>query len=249
MLPVKIDISQLVSGYDLSNSEVEDFSRTLVERMASRFVRDLTVAAKAKLRSTRAEYVNSIVVNKERYNIATVELMGVVPNMVEQGASPFDMKVGFEKSSKKTTKLDGGWYLTIPFQHAISGSVGEQFSSVMPDNVTNEARKLKPKESMTMGKLPESAQGKGFRPKIVMESKAFAEYKHKSAKYEGLTKSQKKGHSGYTTFRRVSDKSDDDSWIHTGMPAMRLFDVAFKDESILHEVDLTRDEFFAKLGI
>jgi ABC-type oligopeptide transport system substrate-binding subunit len=47
--------------------------------------------------------------------------------------------------------------------------------------------------------------------------------------YEGLVKSTKPQHSGYCTFRRISDKSDDNSWIHKGFSAHKFMEKALQN--------------------
>ena len=65
--------------------------------------------------------------------------------------------------------------------------------------------------------------------KITLNTGSLLEYTHKSPIFEGLvrknissTSKEKRG--GYFTFRRVSDKSDDNSWQHPGLPPKKLMD-------------------------
>ncbi len=246
MQPVKIDISELVGAFDVSREEVEGFSSALVKRMASRFVYDLRSEANSRLRKTRETYKRGIIMTPAGGGAVMVELIGFLPNAVEAGLSPFDMKIGFAQSEKAVRKLDGGWYLTIPLGHASSGALGEAetLGDPMPESVWQVAKKLGAGQSLQSG-----LAAKGKRDKIIMKSKVFEEYVHKSDKYAGMRKSSKTGHAGYTTFRRVSDKSDNDSFIHSGIDAHNLFESAFNETNILHEIDLARDEFLGGLGL
>lgn len=172
--------------------------------------------AQNKLKTTRTDYLlgldfNSIVYPLDSDGfIGSVELNGKLPNMVETGFSPFDMKVGFGKSSKVKKTKSGGWYLTIPFRHSTPNSNGS-FGSPMPKSVYNVAKKLFPNGRMsTKGNLGRSWTG----------------YQHKSNIYDGLqriVKSYKKAtQSQYYTFRRVSNNSDPTSWHHPGFSGVNI---------------------------
>ena len=65
--------------------------------------------------------------------------------MLEQGATPFDIKEGFKKSPKarhtiakynkkgKIISPGGQWYLTVPFRIGVPGTLGQAgFSGEMP---------------------------------------------------------------------------------------------------------------------
>ena len=64
----------------------------------------------------------------------------------------------------------------------------------------------------------------------------FAEYKHKSSIFEGLTKRSaaynKVVQNTYGTFRRASENSDPDSWIHRGIKAYNLAEQAIKQTDV-----------------
>lgn len=252
MLPVKIDMSGVIGSFDLSEEEVKMFSRALVTGITNRFVSDLTAEAKLRLKQTRREYVRSINVSNINNNTTQVELIGFLPNAVEQGLDPFDQKSGFAHSPKAKIKMGGGWYLTIPYTHAWAGALGEAetFSSgTMPEEVWSVAKGLGEGESLQASDLSPKYRTPMVRQAVMSRSRVFEEYRHKASLYQGMVRSSKPSHAGYTTFRRVSDKSDPDSWIHTGIIARNLFQSAFNDDHILHEIDIIRDKFFGALGL
>lgn len=250
--PVKIDLSGLGQWFDVSNDEVHDFAQDLVKRLAMRFVYDLRTQANNKLGKTRQEYIESINVNEIAYNTVMVELIGFLPNAVEQGLNPFDMKNGFSASEKVKHTKSGGWYITIPYTHSWGGAIGESstFSGdPMPMGVWEQAKTLGGGESLANSMIPDAFRAVGSRKPVSVGSKMFDEYLHKSNKFEGMRRSNKESHSSYVTFRRVSNNSDPGSWIHTGIIARDLFTHAFDKEAILHEVDMARDEFFNNLNL
>ena len=172
--------------------------------------------AQNKLKTARVDYLmglsfNSIVYPMDSNGfVGAVQLDGKFPNMVERGFKPFDMKIGFGKSSRITQTKDGGWYLTIPFRHTTPKSNGG-FGAPMPKAVYNIAKKLSPGSKM-------SVQG-GNRT-------SWTGYTHKNNIYDGLQRIvksyQRTSQSQYYTFRRVSNKSDAMSWWHPGYTGVKI---------------------------
>ena len=172
--------------------------------------------AQNKLKATRTDYLLGLSFNSIVYPldsdgfIGSVQLDGKFPNMLESGFGPFDMKVGFGKSSKVSRTKGGGWYLTIPYRHSTPNSNGS-FGAPMPKAVYNVAKKLAPGASM-------SVKG-GNRT-------SWTGYKHKNNVYDGLQRIVKSyqgtNQSQYYTFRRVSNNSDPTSWWHPGFTGVRI---------------------------
>lgn len=150
--------------------------------------------------------------------------------LVENGYGPFDMKPGLLKSPKARTYTNKegktSRFITIPFRHNVPGA--DAVGAPMPQNIYNQARKLdfssitgrNPYGRFTYiwgGKLGESDQGKQVKPQV---GGMTAPYQWKSGPFSGMVrmKDEATGKSGgYLTFRRVSDKSDPNSWWHPGV--------------------------------
>lgn len=171
--------------------------------------------AQNKLRSTRTDYLmglqfNSIQVPFDGPLTGAVVLLGDLPNSIERGYGPFDMKPGFSRSGKVTQKKDGGWFLTIPFRHSTPGSTGT-FGSSMGKDVYGVAKQLSPYKS---------GQANGSLSWAGAADQSWNGYQHKSNTASGMVrivKSYNKAtQSQYMTFRRVSDQSDPASWHHPG---------------------------------
>ena len=126
MNPITIDLSGLKGQFGIDDKTLDQLTETCVKAVTAAIYANWEALAKKKLKSTREEYIQNIIhVDKGRFNKQII-LTGVVPNMVEQGASPFDIKEGFKKSKKvkytiakynvkgKQIKAGGDWYLTIP---------------------------------------------------------------------------------------------------------------------------------------
>ena len=85
-------------------------------------------------------------------------------------------------------------------------------------------------QGLAKTEIPEAHAIPKVRAAIVIpKSQAFEEYQHKHSIQEGIFKQTDAvtGQSSYGSFRRVSDKSDDNSWIFPGMDPKNLAESAF----------------------
>lgn len=168
-----------------------------------------------KLNSTRPLYLMGLTFDSLQYpydgdNFAgAVVLNGKFPNMLETGFGAFDEKLGFSKSKRITKKKDGGWYLTIPMRHSTPGSF--MYGQAMPKDVYGVAKKLGNGQHLSYPGLGDIS---------------WKGYQRKNKTYDGLTRIvksyQKATQSQYFTFRRVSDKSDPNSWWHPGWKGTKI---------------------------
>lgn len=86
-----------------------------------------------RYRTARRDYVAGIQAPKVSGQRAVVSLVGVLPNMLEQGVEAFRLhdvllgprvpEVGPGQKGKRKA-ADGGYYRSIPFRHATPGSIG-----------------------------------------------------------------------------------------------------------------------------
>jgi len=222
MIPIKIDISQTADEFNLSKQEVDLLKRGLLNTLSNELLRQWGEQTKV-LKKTREKYLNGLKIIRDG-NRSGVELTGWLPNRVESGLSPFDMKAGFLRSSKAKQGKNGP-YLTIPFRYAIptAEATSSLFAGKLPQEVFSVAKKL------PLGGRLVKTDIKGIVDNIP-KTKAFLEDQEaissKYEQYEGLTRGKEQHHGEYTTFRRVSLNSPEDSWIHSGIKARRLADKA-----------------------
>lgn len=253
MVPIKIDISDLAIQMQLSVEKYNDLSVFILDRLTKRFSQLWESEVKNSLDSTRMDYLRAMSFERVSDGEAVFELKyskdNPLPVMIEDGATPFDIKEGFKKSPKRKHKVDGGWYITVPFRHASSQVVvsTHSFSSTLPKEVESLA-KASP-TPLKRGQLPIQHQSPARRPEINRLGIKVPEYKHKSAKYEGLqrknissTANENRG--GYFTFRRVSDKSDPNSWWHKGFDAHKFMEKAVNKMNVNSIVNKAIDDFF-----
>lgn len=247
MNPITIDLSGLKGQFGIDDKTLDQLTETCVKAVTAVIYANWEALAKKKLKSTREEYIQNIIhVDKGRFNKQII-LTGVVPNMVEQGASAFDIKEGFRKSPKvrytipvygkkgNMLRSGGDWYLTIPFRIGVPGTLGQAgFTGQMPQEVYDIMRKRGNRIALRADEIPAPYNIPQSRAAIQATPKNpyYAQYTHKSSIYEGLTKRTaqygKTAQNTYGTFRRAGANSDPLSWIHKGISAYRLADEAVK---------------------
>ena len=247
MVPIIIDISGLVAAYSLTDEQADQFMDNVMGDLAVEFSEYWKNAAK-DLASTRKQYQRAVYVEKLNSKDYIVGLAGQLPNMLESGSPPFDIKEGLKKSPKYTK--DGKMYINVPFRFATSGALGESsiFSGKLPSKIEKAARVLPDKKALSKKGLPKELRNLGVRDRVITKSRVFEEYRHKNSIYEGLSRRADSANRGqYMTFRRVSENSDPDSWIHPGFEAKRFAERAFDNMNFENTLDAITDKYMGEL--
>lgn len=241
--PVIIDLSGTIDEFFLSEEETKSLSRYVLSNISDEYMRVWERNIDSSLKSTRSEYRRAIFTEQpDDYSM----VFGMTPTksklamMLEEGASQFDIKSGFEQSDKKHAKKDGsGWYLTVPFRWATSEAIAESmtFANKMPKDIEKLVKTTG--RPLKLSDLP--SQYRDVRTSSVG-------YQHRASIYEGLhrtdissTEKEKRG--GYFTFRRVSDKSEANSWIHPGFEPLKLMERSLSELRLDYIVDMSIDKF------
>ena len=255
MIPIEIDISPILMSYsNLINREAEMASFVL-DRVLDSYMFEWENLINSELKSTRQEYKSAMFLDRtDEYNA----VVGLRPTessialMIEEGASSYDIKKGMEKSSKRKIKEDGGWYITVPFRHATTEALAESsiFSGRMPAEIqaAAQAQPINVVTNRTAGlsieDLPSKYQSLLSNPTTGVQ--------HRSPIYQGLIRqdissTNKENRSGYVTFRRISDKSQDGSWEHPGFQAKNLMDKALNSLQLDSIVGQAIDDFIKSI--
>lgn len=257
---IKLDLSDVIQEFALSKKQGENLCKTVLKAVSEEVANKWRKIASKELKSTRSNYIRSIVVVEEGRLKNSIVLKGEFNNNIESGIGSYDMKKFFQKSSKVKMSSKGKWYLRIPFRLATPGSIGESeaFSGTMPKEIMEAVNKnTAQKTDIGGGK----SGGKGltkdqipakFRDVITKKDrKGFSDYTHKSSIYEGVFKSEKFGEKGkggqYTSIRTAGEASDSSSWIHPGIKAHNFAEKALKSADIDTLVNNTTDKFLASL--
>lgn len=267
--PINIDLSDVAQEFALKAEQVDELGAVMVNTITDRIFYNWMSAAKQGLHSSRKAYINALQIGSNGPHQKYIMLLGEFPNMIEQGAGAFDMKLAFSKSAKKTMKKNGGWFLTIPFRHATPGALGESeiFANVMPKEIYQMVKTLAPFRSQigigrTGDKVPENL-GASMIPKpfnVPLTRPAVTNYKtrstyeaytHKSSIYEGMVRNEttyeNATQSTYVTFRRVSDKSDLNSWVHKGIMAHNFAQKGLAKTDIANIANRVTDDYLLQL--
>jgi len=248
VINIKLDFSDVITTNTLTSEEAKDLVDYTIKSLTATFAQRWSDQARV-LGKTRVDYQRSLLVVDEGRFKGAVILTGQLPNMIEEGIAPFDMKLGFSKSDKRKIGPKGGWYLTIPFRLGNPRALGESsaFAGVLPEPVyiaIKEQKGIRPK--LSQSQVPAPFNELKVR-RAIPKSRAFQEYQHKTSIYAGLQRTRKQyestTQSTYVVFRRVSANSDPDSWIHTGLTARKFAEGALNGWNIEREVSLLTDQF------
>jgi len=245
--PVIIDLSGVIDEFFLDENEVKSMSRYVLSNISDEYMRVWERNIDSSLHSTRSEYRRAIFTEQpDDFSM----VFGMTPTksklamMLEDGASAWDIKEGFENSSKRhwyssLKDKQEHWYLTVPFRHATSEAVAESmiFSNQMPKEIEKLVKTVG--RPLKLSDLPSQYRD-------VRTSKVG--YVHRAAIYEGLhrtdiSSTEKENRGGYFTFRRVSDKSEANSWQHPGFEPLKLMERSLSEVNFNYIVDESIDKF------
>lgn len=251
MVPITIDISPVVDRLSLSDDEFKSYARFVLDTIGRRYMELWEKQVNDNLHQTRRAYKSGMKLDYvDDFTMEfTLEGKGQAKLglMIERGATPFDIKAGFERSSKVKQKKGGGWYLTIPFRFATSQAIADSpiFSNRLPKPVENIAKKVE--GAVRTSDLPVEFQVKGVRKEIKQGAVTIPEYQHKSPIYTGVQHNTQPNHGGYVNFRQVSDASDPLSWIHKGFEPHNFMGKALDQITGEFEqlIDLAENQFLS----
>ena len=252
MINLEIDTSELSAEFDLSRQEVDQLLQYTVDEVSTAFARQWKLEAKQSLNQTREEYVNAIQITKQANftNIVYLNPAAKLANMIEMGASEFDMKDGLLSSKKVKYTEKGNPYITVPFRFGVPTTIGDSsaFSGIMPTVIHNKVKRQTPTQQLSLGDIPKKHQiphNIGLRRQVKSGNfKNITEDTRMTSIYEGMKKTE----GGYVTFRRVSLNSDADRFVHPGFVAKNLAQQALGKLDIPQVVDVSLDSYLNQLG-
>lgn len=255
-----------VSSQNLSREDTDRLLTAIVRHATNRIYENWWTIAGNGLTKSRDIYQRSLIVaDRGRFEGAVV-LLGSLPNMIEEGVGAFDMKVGFSQSPKVKFTKSGGWYLTVPFRIGTPGTIGTNFASVMPQEIYDVAKDLSATTSqpgvgvvygdrLGMKDIPAKYATPNIRGAFSdltnRIANRFGEYEAKSSIYKGMIREEKTyqgaTQSQYMTFRRVSFKSNPNSWIHTGIAPHKFAEQAEMATDLDRETEVIINSFLNSL--
>lgn len=247
MIAIHIDTASISEQFDFSQEEINNLMDRTVKEITHRFADEWINEANRILKSSRQQYISNINVVDEGFAKGAVVLTGWLPNAVEQGLSAFDMKSGLLNGPNSRSTKSGGRMNVVPFTFGTPGTLAENFSNILPQEVY-EVIKSKPMDQSLPGggastrplkeeEVPQAFRQPQKKSVKLPQVKDAKEYQHKSSIYAGVRKVQDSvtGQNRYTSFRAVSSNSDPNSWLHPGIEQANLatktleqFDVPFE---------------------
>lgn len=256
MIPVRIDLSEIIEEFTLTAGQAQDLSAAIIDRIVEDYMHKWSDVVNGGLKQLRPTYQRAMYVERDSDSSVT---FGLAPGdsglalAIEEGKPPFDIKEGFRNSPKRKESLGGGWYLTIPFRYATAEAVAEStiFSGRLPE-VIERIAKGNNGRPIAFNQLPEQYAQLGKRKEIQTVNGVIPEYTHKVPRFQGLVRvdissTVNENRGGYFTFRRVSNNSDMYSWFHPGFKARKFMEQALDQTQIPQVVDMVLDNFLSQI--
>lgn len=246
MFNFQIDISDVLIEFQQLAGASADLKAAILDRVTDDFMHRWETNVNNALHSTRGEYKKAMFVERPEDGVA---IIGLTPResqlalMIEDGASSWDMKDNFKKSDKAKNKGQASWYLTVPFRHATSEAVGESmiFSGKMDKAVEREVKAQGTLKDLSS--LPQEYQKIMSNPTTGTTHKAQIVL---GMKKMDIASTGKEKRSGYFTFRRVSENSQDGSWVHKGFEARKLIEKTINEVPFDTLVQMAVDDFLMR---
>ena len=269
VVPIVIDTTALSDQFaSITSEQIDNLCDNIAKTMAARYAQQLEQEANRYLHRTRNIYVQNISVADTGRLEGTVILdfsKNPLVRMIEEGASPFDMKENFLNSPKAKIGKNGSRYITVPFRLGTPDAVGESdvFSGTLPQEVYDVLSQQPTtipvagggmrSAGLNTSQLPPQYQGRAAGA-VIRDSAGkalFNEYVYKTSIYTGSFKKTDgaTGQNTYGSFRRVSDNSDKDSWIFKGIEAYNLVSKALNDFNQETEVQVSLNNELKRLGL
>lgn len=221
--PIKIDLDDLVKEFNLDGSQIQKLGAEILNQITDVYYSSLKQKISSSLKNTARDlYLKGLSIQNLDLLNKEIVLSGWLPNALEEGLSPFDMKTGFSKAKNVKFSKEGKWYMTIklPFENS-------EVPKGIKEKISNKPLKENQlPESYTSRKLKETIKGT---------------YQHKSSIFTGIQKNNNKS----STFRRVGEQSEQSSFIHPGFVKRDYFNQALTDiqDEIPSLADKIIDEF------
>lgn len=205
--------------------------------------------AREQLRSSKQDYIRGIQAIEGEGNTRYITLLGMVPNMIEQGVEPFDLRTTLLGPGKGHESASGHRYRAIPFRHGSAGSQGEAGTPMgarygpqgpqsrawaaeghmdkgqaakMGQSIYRQAKRLQGRSRLP-GSTSYSLDGRA-RGKSMIQVPKLASW-HSTDIYAGMQRDRKTyqaaTQSKYMTFRTISE-ANPNGWIHPGITGRML---------------------------
>lgn len=233
LIPIKIDLDDLVQEFDLDGSQIKFLGMELTNRISDKYFAAIKQKVNTTLKSTRGIYLKNLRIETIDDLTKEIILSGWLSNAIESGITTFDMKPGFQTAKNVKISLKGNWYTTIPFLW--SKNEGIENKQKLPFEINELVNKQKSPlketqipESQRLHQIKDLARGIGAKD----IPKAQGLYQHQNSIYTGIQKTD----NGIISFRRVGAIS---FW-HPGIVKQDFFGKAL--DEISSEIPILADK-------
>lgn len=226
MINVRFDVGDLAFGIQ-SLGDVEALMQTLAGIAESTHAKWARLAQQ-RLHTTRQTYLLGLQQpHAEGPNVIVVELVGKLPNMIEHGASSFDLKQAMlREGGRVRVAKDGHTYRYIAMRITgarTKGAAGQPAGSVYeaPGPESMSRRRGTRAGAMLIGsEVMKSISRAKFGGSRSFPDLPKLQPQHSVNPFEGITKLGEKGNARYVVFRTMSSRID--KWHHPGFIARNL---------------------------
>lgn len=227
-----INLKLKASGVDLMSipEEVENQLKVAIRGIAMASYDFIMNEAQQKLITARQDYIKSLTFdefNDGGLFVITIEKPG---EHFEEGWGTFDIKPGLLRGPNAKRTKSGILYNTVPFSHHPSAK--RVPTRLGPDYMSDLKKAVKEMVPLATPKPIYDRSGKVVMGHLVAKAGPNTIKKDERGYLQGMIKVQKQykktTQNTYTTFRRVTENTPPNRWIHPGYDGLHLFDAAEK---------------------
>ena len=113
-IDINPDFKTLQQKYGLTVSQCQELEKHIIEGLTIKTYENWKDLTSKELNQLRDAYLSGLIYEENENGDGIVYLDTSFAKIIENGCSPFDMKIGFSQSPKIRVKKNGGWYLIIP---------------------------------------------------------------------------------------------------------------------------------------
>lgn len=193
----------------------------------------ITQYADEKLTTSSADYKRgfgpeSLQTTETGFNIVPTS---EIAEALEDGYDAYDMKKGLLASDNAKTSKEGGRYVDVPFRHSTKKNPGRMqgmpsdIKRLVKNSMARERRAAKKEDrpaatrSRVTGDLPRKKPH--WKDLKFGDERAAVLVQHKTGKHSDMIRERHNRTTTYTTVRRISENSDENSWMHPGFQGVK----------------------------
>ena len=259
LMPIVFNSDEIQNLFNITEEDVMNLIDFTVKEITQEFYEAWQNKALDTLGGTADQYVRGLILVDEGWAKGAIVQTDKFSNKIELGSSPWDMKPALLAGPNAKTGKDGSRFNTVPFRFATPNANGTSsaFSAKLPKPVYKAILKKPQNISMYGGGMRSQGIKDSEIPKSYSEPKknkiTYNEksgYDYKSSIFQGATriKDPVTNQNKIMSFRRVSENSDPNAFIHPGFQAYGIAEKALADFDIGQLMSDSIDVFISQMG-